>query len=75
MLDPSYNYGCDNSCILILCIHISSMLKLGTKFFELFLSALKMRESWAISIFPLNWEEGLFPQETTTNTDRDRESP
>lgn len=43
MLDPSYNYGCDNSCILILCIHISSMLKLGMKFFELFLSALKVR--------------------------------
>lgn len=79
MLDPSYNYGYDNSCILILCIHISSMLKLGTKFFELFLSTLKVR---VLGHKYIPTEQGnhtgwgrLFPQETTTNTDRDRNSP
>lgn len=80
MLDSSYNYGYDNSCILILCIHISSMLKLGTKFFELFLSTLKVR---VLGHKYIPTEQGnhtagggrLFPQETTTNTDRDRNSP
>lgn len=75
MLDLSCNYDYDNSCILILCIHISAMLKLGMKFFKLFLSALKVRVLGHKYIPTEQGRGRLFPQETTTNTDRDRNSP
>lgn len=43
MYNISYNYGWANSGIIILCIHISSVVKLDMKILKLFLSTLKVR--------------------------------